>query len=405
MSVAWQPSRWWLVAFLWVAFALNYLDRQMVYSMFPALRADLGIGAARLGLIGSVFLWVYTLSMPVAGRLADRWRPQWMILASLVLWSVATLGSGLSGSEGAFVGWRAAMGVTEALYFPAALALIASYCPGEMRSRALGVHQSAQFVGVMLGGWYGGWSADHVGWRQAFWVAGSVGIVYSLVLWGVFRRLVLLKASPPLRSGFCNMHGELHGDLAIYVMLCLTFAVFCAMQWIYLAWFPTFLYEHYHLSMTDSGWNATVFLQGSAMVGILTSAAAADRLATRWPKARLYVTAASVLACAPFAYLTFAADSLPMARLFSALFGLFAGSLAANAFAAAYDVIGAGNRGLASGVLNMMGGLASAAMIYLAGVWKETVGFPVMMMWMMVVAMLVASAMLVTVARQRMPGR
>ena len=405
MSVAWQPSRWWLVAFLWVAFALNYLDRQMVYSMFPALRADLGIGAARLGLIGSVFLWVYTLSMPVAGRLADRWRPQWMILASVVLWSLATLGSGLSGSEGAFVGWRAAMGVTEALYFPAALALIASYCPGEMRSRALGIHQSAQFVGVMLGGWYGGWSADHVGWRQAFWVAGAVGIVYSLVLWGVFRRLVLLKASPPLRSGFCNMHRELHGNLAIYVMLCLTFAVFCAMQWIYLAWFPTFLYEHYHLSMTDSGWNATVFLQGSAMVGILTSAAAADRLATRWPKARLYVTAASVLACAPFAYLTFAADSLPMARLFSALFGLFAGSLAANAFAAAYDVIGAGNRGLASGVLNMMGGLASAAMIYLAGVWKETVGFPVMMMWMMVVAMLVASAMLVTVARQRMPGR
>lgn len=188
-------------------------------------------------------------------------------------------------------------------------------------------------------------------------------------------------------------------------MLCLTFAAFCAMQWIYLAWFPTFLYEHYHLSMTDSGWNATVFLQGGAMVGILTSAAAADRLATRWPKARLYVTAASVLACAPFAYLTFATDSLSMARLYSAIFGLFAGSLAANAFAAAYDVIGPGSRGLASGVLNMMGGLASAAMIYLAGVWKETVGFPVMMMWMMVVAMLVASAMLVTVARQRMPGR
>lgn len=93
-----------LVGFLWVAFALNYLDRQMVYSMFPALRADLGIDAARLGLIGSVFLWVYTLSMPLAGRLADKWRPQWMILASLVLWSVATLGSGLSRSESAFVG-------------------------------------------------------------------------------------------------------------------------------------------------------------------------------------------------------------------------------------------------------------------------------------------------------------
>jgi MFS family permease len=399
--VAWQPSRWSLVAFLWAAFALNYVDRQMVYSMFPALRADLGIGPDRLGLIGSVFLWVYTLSMPLAGRLADRGRREWMILASLVLWSTATLGGGLAPSEGAFIGWRAAMGITEALYFPAALALIASYYPEATRSRALGVHQSAQYVGVMLGGWYGGWSADHVGWRQAFLVAGAIGIAYSVVLWRVFLRL-----SPVAVSAVAPKPGRLR-DLATpsYVMLCLTFAAFCAMQWIYLAWFPTFLYERYHLSMTDSGWNATVFLQGSAMVGILSSAALADRWSQRWPKARIYVTAASVVLCAPFAYLTFSAETLPMARLFSAIFGLFAGSLAANAFAAAYDVIGPGNRGLAGGVLNTMGGLASAAMIYLAGIWKLTVGFPVMMMWMMIVALIVATATLATAARQRMPGR
>ncbi len=389
-----------LIAFLWVAFALNYLDRQMVYSMFPALRVDLGIETARLGLIGSVFLWVYTLSMPLAGRLADRGRREWMVLASLVLWSVSTLGGGVARGEGEFVAWRAAMGVTEALYFPAAVALIASYYPAEKRSRALGLHQSAQFVGVMLGGWYGGWCADHVGWRQAFWMAGAVGIAYSLVLWRVFLRLPAV--SPPLRSGFL---GEVRGGGVIelvsspgYVMLCLTFAAFCAMQWVYLAWFPTFLYERYHLSMTDSGWNATVFLQGSAMAGILTSAAVADRMAKRWPKARLYVTVGSVFCCAPFAYLTFSSETLPLARLYSAGFGLFAGSLAGNAFAAAYDITGAGNRGLASGVLNMMGGLASAAMIYLAGIWKETIGFPRMTMWMTVVALVVAAATWVTVA-------
>ncbi len=400
--MAWQPNRWSLVGFLWVAFALNYVDRQMVYSMFPALRAELGIGAERLGLIGSVFLWVYTLSMPIAGRLADRGRREWLILASLVLWSAATLGGGLSQSEGAFIGWRAAMGVTEALYFPAALALIASYYPMETRSRALGIHQSAQFIGVMVGGWYGGWCADHVGWRQAFVVAGAVGIVYSLVLWRVFLRL-----TPVAASATAAQAGRL-SDLVRspgYVMLCLTFAAFCAMQWIYWAWFPTFLYERHHLSMTDSGWNATVFLQGSAMVGILISAALADRLAARWPKARIYVVTASVVLCAPFAYLTFSAETLPLARLFSGLFGLFAGSLAANVFAAAYDVIGAGNRGLAGGVLNTMGGLSSAAMIYLAGIWKETVGFPVMMMWMMIVAITIAGATMLTAARQRMPGR
>src|SRR5436190_6459803 len=166
-----------LVAYLWIAFAVNYVDRQMVYSMFPALRTELGFTDARLGLIGSVFLWVYLLGMPVAGRLADTTRREWMVVASLVLWSAATLGSGMSRSQGSMLGWRAAMGLTESLYFPAALAMIASYYPPETRSRALGIHQSAQLVGVVIGGWYGGWSADHIGWRQAFLWAGVFGIL------------------------------------------------------------------------------------------------------------------------------------------------------------------------------------------------------------------------------------
>ncbi|MBY0506621.1 MAG: MFS transporter [Bryobacteraceae bacterium] len=386
--MAWPRNRWWLVAFLWVAFALNYLDRQMVYSMFPALRADLRIDAARLGIIGSVFLWVYTLSMPLAGRLADRFPRERMILASLILWSIATLGSGLSHSEAAFAGWRAAMGLTEALYFPAALALLASRYPAAIRSRALGLHQSAQYLGAMLGGWYGGWSADHVGWRQAFAVAGAVGIAYSLVLWQVFRALPP-SVEPTLKTGRANW--RLLARSPGYVLLCLTFAAFCAMQWVYLAWFPTYLYERYHLSMTDSGWNAAVFLQGSAMLGIFVSAALADRWAARWPKARQYVAGASVLLCAPFAYLTFSSESLLWARVYSALFGLFAGSLAANAFAAACDLIGSEQRGLASGVLNMMGGLSAAAMIYLTGLWKESIGFPTITKWMTVVAMFSAA--------------
>ncbi|HYI96415.1 MAG TPA: MFS transporter [Bryobacteraceae bacterium] len=384
-----------LVAFLWVAFALNYVDRQMVYSMFPALQADLGFSDVRLGLIGSVFLWVYTLSMPLAGRLADRGRLERMILASLLLWSVSTLGCGWSGSQGSFLGWRAAMGLTEALYFPAALALIASHYSDQARSRALGIHQSAQFAGVVIGGWYGGWSADHVGWRQAFALAGILGIGYSFVLW---RALAKLERPTPVDTHRAGNVRELLRSRC-YVALCLAFAAFCAMQWIFFAWFPTFLYESYHLSMTDSGWNATVFVQGSTIAGILGGGTLADKLSQRWPAARLYVSALGVLCCAPFAYLTFAADSLPMARLYSAGFGLFAGSLAANAFAAAYDVVGRKNRGVGSGVLNMMGGLSSSAMIYMAGIWKTTIGFPVMMMWMMIVAVLAAILMILATSK------
>ena len=387
-----------LVAYLWIAFAVNYVDRQMVYSMFPALRTELGFTDARLGLIGSVFLWVYLLGMPVAGRLADTTRREWMVVASLVLWSAATLGSGMSRSQGSMLGWRAAMGLTESLYFPAALAMIASYYPPETRSRALGIHQSAQLVGVVIGGWYGGWSADHIGWRQAFLWAGVFGILYSVVLWRVFGQL---------NSGFAEQESAKPGDVRElirsrpFLALCLAFAAFCAMQWMFFAWFPSFLHDRYGLSMTDSGWNATLFVQSSTIIGILAGATLADRWSRRWAPGRFAVAALGVLCCAPFAYLTFQTDSLVMTRWFSAGFGLFGGALAANAFAAAYDVIDPRNRGLGSGVLNMTGGLSSSAMIYLAGLWKDTVGFPTMMMWMMAVAIGAACLLLATAVTVR----
>ena len=152
--------------------------------------------------------------------------------------------------------------------------------------------------------------------------------------------------------------------------------------------------------MTDSGWNATVFVQSSAIIGILSGGALADILRRRNPQARLYVAAAGVLVSAPFAYLTFSAASLNLARIFSCGFGLFAGLLATNAFSAAYDVIGEKNRGLAAGVLNMTGGISSGAMIYLAGIWKDTIGFAEMLFWMMLAAMLSAISLVATSRQQ-----
>lgn len=388
-----------LLVYLWIAFALNYVDRQMVYSMLPALQADLGFEGARLGLIGSVFQWVYTISMPFAGRLADVWRKDVLIVVSLVLWSVAALGSGMAGSEMSFLGWRALMGLTESLYYPAALALIAAHYPAAARSRALGIHQSAQLFGAVTGGWYGGWAADHIGWRQGFRAAAIAGLAYAGVLWWGLRQAD--------RSTVASTGGGRVAALARsprYLALCAAFAGFCAMQWIFFAWFPTFLQERFQLSMTQSGWNGTLFIQASAIVGILSGGAVADVLRRRWPAARLHVAAAGVLLSAPFAYLTFSASTLNEARTYSALFGFFGGLLAANAFAAAYDVTDSGSRGLAGGVLNMTGGISSASMIYLAGVWKDTIGFSGLMAGIAVVAVLSSVLLIAVASRDSEPG-
>ncbi|MBI1790426.1 MAG: MFS transporter [Acidobacteria bacterium] len=146
---------WTIVAFLWAAYLINYVDRQSVFSILPVLERELGFTPTQLGLIGSIFIWVYSLCSPLAGRLADRVRLDRLIPASLLLWSLATLATGLSRSVEALLFWRGVIGVTEGLYFPAALAAIGAAHPGPTRSRAISIHGSAQFAGIVAGGWFG----------------------------------------------------------------------------------------------------------------------------------------------------------------------------------------------------------------------------------------------------------
>src|SRR5580704_12802281 len=177
---------WATVALLWFAYLLNYVDRQAVFSIFPVLRSDLGFSDLQLGLVGTLFIWVYSLCMPLAGRLADAVRRDRLVIGSLILWSLATLGTAASTSARTFLFWRAVMGVTESVYVPAALATIAALHPGRTRSRALAIHSTAQFGGIIAGGWYGGWAADHIGWRRGFALVAIAGAAYALVLWSAF---------------------------------------------------------------------------------------------------------------------------------------------------------------------------------------------------------------------------
>lgn len=383
-------NKFTLVAFLWFALGINYVDRQMVYSVFPALKSDLTFSDAQLGLIGSVFSWIYSLCMPIAGRLADRFRRDRMIVASMALWSLATFGCGLAGSVMAFLAWRAVMGVTEALYYPAAVGMLAAAHGDDTRSRALGIHQSAQLAGIVAGGWYGGWMADQVSWRAGFWAAAVVGVVYSLVLWRA-----LPSSKPETASAPSLEWDDLFGLLRSrgYLLLCAAFFAFCAMLWTFYAWFPNFLYERYKLSMTESGFNATVFVQASCGVGVLIGGALADHFAKRTASARFRVAALGIFLSAPFGYLTFAAESLNMARLFAVGYGLFSGFMVANVFAASYDVIERKNFGLGAGILNMVGGISAAIMIYLAGALKQTVGFAGLLLWVAAACVITAIAL------------
>jgi MFS family permease len=383
------------VLLLWLALWLNYVDRQMVFSIFPALKAELGFSDPQLGLVGSVFTSIYAVLMPVAGRWADRFRRDRMIVSSMALWSAATLGCGLSNSVSVFLFWRAVMGITEAMYYPAAVVLLAESHADQARSKALGIHQSAQLAGIVAGGWYGGWMADHVSWRAGFAVAAVTGIMYAALL------TRLLPESQP--AGGQAPENPFRTAAALfrrpsYVMLSVAFFAFCSMLWIFYAWLPAYLYERFQLSMTSSGFRATMFVQASCGVGVVAGGVLADRLVRRVAAARFYIAAAGILLSAPLGYMTFAVDSLAEATVCSAAYGAFSGLMVGNVFAASYDVAAGRSFGLAAGVLNMIGGLAASIMIFLAGLWKDTLGFAGLLQW--VAAGCVLAAVLLCLAAQ-----
>jgi MFS family permease len=343
-----------------------------------------------------LFIWVYSICTPFSGRLADMVRRDRLIISSLVLWSAATLGTALSTSASVFLFWRVAMGVTESLYIPAALATIAVLHPGSTRSKALALHSSAQFAGIVTGGWYGGWAADHIGWRTGFRALAIAGAAYAIVLWGVFRRMRHFETG----AARSNTSPKNISRSSCYWMLALAFFSFCTMLWMLYAWLPSFIYDHYRLSMTESGLVATLYLQISCITGVLTGGVLADWLVQRVPSGRFLIAVVGLAGSAPFAYLSLASQSLAMTRFSMAAFGFFAGIFIANTFAAAYDVVSKQEYGLAAGVLNLVGGMAGGAGILAAGLWKGSLGMAALMKWQAAASFACAIVLLLVVANR-----
>ncbi len=182
-SVAERRYAWVVVALLWVVALLNYMDRQMLSTMKNAMMVDIVEleKAENFGRLMAVFLWIYGLMSPVAGIIGDRLNRKWLIVGSLFVWSGVTFAMGYTHDYGVLYALRAIMGVSEALYIPAGLSLIADYHQGSTRSLAVGIHMTGLYMGQALGG-FGATIADSLSWQKTFHYFGIVGIIYSLVL-------------------------------------------------------------------------------------------------------------------------------------------------------------------------------------------------------------------------------
>jgi MFS family permease len=235
---------WLVVVLLWPVALLNYLDRQMLAAMKFSVMADVpSIGTeANWGFMLGQFKWVYAFLSPVGGYLADRFSRRLTICGSLFVWSAVTWWTGRVTTYDELLLARSLMGISEAFYIPAALALIADYHTGRTRSRAVGLHQMAIYCGVIVGG-FGGYVADapDLGWRFAFTVCGVFGMAYALPLVFLLRDAPRaadgpsVSATSPVRAAT-----ELLTNLS-FILLVLYFTLPALAGWVVRDWLPAIL--------------------------------------------------------------------------------------------------------------------------------------------------------------------
>lgn len=365
---------WAIVGMLWAVALLNYLDRQLVVTMPGPIKADLRLGDEKFGLLSSVFLWVYGIFSPVAGYVADRVGKKPVILASLVVWSVATVASGLVSSFEGMLLARATLGVSEAFYMPAAVALIVEYHRGPTRSRATGLHLSGVYAGSVLGG-LGGFMAEAFGWRAVFLVIGAIGVAYALLLTIIFPASSDgAQSTAPEDVDVPSTGGAAFSSLLStpgFLLLLAMNVLDGAAYWPVRNWLAEFFRAELGVDPAWAGVYGPMTFNGAAFLGMLIASNISDWWAHWNVRARALVPAIGFIIAAQFLFLMGAVEYVPVILGCIVVAGMSQGFLDANLMPAACTVVDFRFRATAYGLLNFAGTTAGGVMTYVGGRLKE----------------------------------
>ena len=361
---------WVVVGLLWFVALLNYMDRQILSTMRPAMAMDIVEleSAAVFGNLMAVFLWIYGFMSPVAGMVADKWNRKWLIVGSLFVWSAVTLAMGYANTYEQLYALRAIMGVSEALYIPAGLSLIADYHSDKSRSLAIGIHMTGFYFGQALGG-FGGTVAASFSWHYTFILFGLIGIVYSFVL--IFflhetdHRSVAKKIIGEKTSLFKGI-SLLFSNVAFWVIL-LYFAVPSLPGWATKNWLPTLFSENLHIPMEQAGPLATITIALSSFFGVISGGIISDRWIQRNLRGRIYTSAIGLGLTIPAVILIGYGHSVFAIVLAGLMFGFGFGMFDANNMPILCQFVSSKYRATAYGIMNMVGVFAGAYITKLLG--------------------------------------
>lgn len=371
---------WLVVALLWVVALLNYMDRQMLSTMQGAMKLDIVElqKAEAFGALMAVFLWIYGIVSPFAGVVADRVSRKKLVVGSLFVWSAVTYLMGYASDFTQLYWLRALMGVSEALYIPSALSLIADWHEGKSRSLAIGIHMTGLYVGQAVGG-FGATIAATFSWHSTFYWFGIIGIAYSVVLALLLHdkpKAAAVVAASPNPATLMKKESLWRGlsvvlsTWAFWVIL-IYFAVPSLPGWATKNWLPTLFADSLGLEMAQAGPMSTITIAASSFVGVLLGGVLSDKWVLRNIRGRIYTSAIGLGMTIPALVLLGFGHSVVAVVGAGMLFGIGIGMFDANNMPILCQIISAKYRATAYGIMNMVGVFAGAAVTQLLGKWTD----------------------------------
>ena len=377
MTKASKWYKWEVLALLWVAYLLNQGDRQVFNSVLPLIRDSLSLTDTSVSLIAVFFNLFYAAMVPIGGWMGDRFSRKWVTTLSILFWSVATMFTGLANGVFLLILTRSiATGGGEAFFGPANYSLLGQYHT-YTRARAMSIHQTSYYVGVILAGWLAGYIGDHLGWQYAFYIFGGAGVVWAIVM--ALRLKDLPRNETPGQAGSDVKVSILDGFRTVFItptalMVTIGFCGFIFVITGYMTWVPTFLQENFGQTGAQAGLHSMLWTYVAAFVGVLLAGTLSDKWATKDPRKRMVIQGAGLILGAAFLPFMGTAKSIWLLYLCFAGWGFFRAFFDANIYAALYDVTPEHLHASCSSAMIMTGFAVGATAPYILALIKEATG-------------------------------
>ena len=342
--------KWEVLLLLWMAYLLNQGDRQVFNTVLPAIREALNLTDTSVRLIATIFNLFYACCVPFGGWAGDRFSRKWVVTVAIIFWSVATMFTGLANGVFLLILMRSvATGGGEAFFGPANYSLLGQYHT-DTRARAMSIHQTAYYVGVILAGWLAGLIADRFdainpgnGWKYSFIIFGAAGIVWGILMIFRLKDKEVTDSAERRKAVQSPLTAIWQGFRTVFttptaLMLTIGFSGLIFVITGYMTWMPAYLQEELGQTQAAAGFNSMFWTYLAAFAGVLIAGVLSDRFASKNRKARMLLQAAGLVLGAVPLFVIGESKTVWILYLCFAGWGFFRAFFDANTYAVLYDV-------------------------------------------------------------------